>query len=74
MASLVKEMERLRDTVEAVEGKIHSFWKVPKKTILSAGVLAIFILAILLGEAQVAWGVGIFSGAWGEFHIKVIYT
>ena len=70
MVALVKEIERLRDTVQVVERKVHSFWpwELPKKSILTTGILAIFLIVILIGGKQVTWGVGIFSGLWGELH------
>lgn len=74
MAALGKEIERLRDTVQAVERKVHSFWhwEVPK-SILTTSILAIFLIVVLLGGKQVTWGAGIFSGLWGElnYHIQV---
>ena len=70
MAALVKEMERLQDTMQAVERKAHSLWRweLPKKSILTTGILAIFLMVVFIGGKQVTWGMGIFSGLWGKLH------
>jgi len=73
MAALVKEIERLQDTVQVVERKVYSFWRweLPKKSILTTGILAILLMVVLIGGKQVTWGVGLFSGFWGKFYYPI---
>lgn len=71
MASLVSEMNSLRNTVETVEEKVYGFslWRVHTFSTLITGLAAIVVFFILSGK-EITFGVAILSGLCGNYFIN----
>ena len=65
MVSLTQGIEKLRDNVDAIEGRVRGIWlpKFPTDSVI-ASISGCMILA-LLGRKQISWAVGVLSGLWG---------
>lgn len=72
MGSLLEAMGILKETVDAVEGKVQGFWSwklpVARERLLMISALMIFVsLLTAKGGASMTWSLSLFSGFWGNF-------